>query len=115
MPVRRVLVGWSRCGTGTDSNTYTGRDGFGLDLRAQPTDVDVDRARVTVVAVAPRSVEQLAPGPRASRVAGQDGEQVEFPSAADGRAAVPPQLVGEEIELAGCSAIVNEGLSPKST
>src|SRR4029078_8664841 len=47
-----------------------------LDLRAQPADMDVDRSRVAVVTVAPRSIEQLAPGPGASRVAGQDGKQV---------------------------------------
>ena len=74
--------------------------GFGLDLRAQPADMDVDRPRVAVVTVAPRSVEQLAPGPGASRVAGQDGEQIEFLGPQMDEPAVPPQLVREEIELA---------------
>ena len=77
--------------------------GLGLDLRAQPADMDVDRPRVTVVTVAPRSVKELAPRPGATRVAGQDGEQIEFLGPQVDEPAVPPQLVREEIELAASS------------
>ena len=74
--------------------------GFRFDLRAQPADMDVDRPRVAVVPVAPRSVKELAPGPGASRVAGQDGKQIEFLGPQMDEPAIPAQLVGEEIELA---------------
>ena len=66
--------------------------------------MDIHRARVAVVASSPRPVEQLAPSPCASRVAGQDGEQVEFLRPQMDEPAVPPQLVREEIELAARSA-----------
>ena len=62
--------------------------------------MDVDRPRVTVVPMAPRAVEQLTPGPGASRVARQYGEQVEFLGPQVDEPAVPSQLVSEEIELA---------------
>ena len=62
--------------------------------------MDVDGPRITVVTVAPRSVEQLAARPGASRVAGQDGEQIELLGPQVDEPAVPPQLVREEIELA---------------
>ena len=65
--------------------------------------MDVDRPWITVVTVAPRSVKELAPGPGASRVAGQDGEQIEFLGPQMDEPAVPAQLVREEIELAARS------------
>jgi hypothetical protein len=74
--------------------------GLVLDLRTQPADMNVDRPRVTVVTVAPRSVKELAPRPGASRMAGQHREQIEFLGPQVDEPAVPPQLVREEIELA---------------
>ena len=64
--------------------------GFGLDLRTQPADMDVDGSRITVMTVAPRSVEQLAAGPGASRVAGQDGKQIELLGPQVNELAIPP-------------------------
>ena len=65
--------------------------------------MDIDRPRITVVTVAPRSVKELAPRPGATRVAGQDGEQIEFLGPQVDEPAVPPQFVREEIELAASS------------
>src|SRR6187401_2910903 len=50
---------------------------IGLDPAAQPMDVDVDRARLATVVVAPYVLEQLVAGEDLARVADQEGEQLE--------------------------------------
>src|SRR5512134_1785140 len=79
---------------------------LGLDLAAEPHDLDVDRAVVHLVVVEPREIEQLVAAEDAVRSAEQHDEQAELAPAEDDRAAVrrgePPRV---EIELPTVKAI----------
>jgi hypothetical protein len=73
--------------------------GFGLDLGAQPTNVNVDRSRVADLVEAPDAIEQLAPRERSPRVGGEHRQELELLGSQVHRAAVAAQLVSDEIEL----------------
>ena len=61
-----------------DGDEVDGPLGHGLDLRAEPADVDVDRPHPPVVIGSPDPVEELAPAVRTSRMRGQQREQSEL-------------------------------------
>ena len=82
-----------------DGDEVDGPLGHGLDLRAEPADVDVDRPHPPVVIGSPDAVEELAPAVRASRMRGQQREQSELLRTQVDELVAPPQLVGHEVEL----------------
>ncbi len=62
-----------------------------LDVAAQPVDVDVDRARLAGVVVAPDTLQQLVAREHLARVAQQEREQLER-LRLDRRSATPPRI-----------------------
>src|SRR5688500_1380394 len=71
----------------------------GLDPAAQPVDVDIDRARLAAVVVAPHVLEQLVAGEDLAGMTDQEGEQLERLRLDRDDLAVAQQSVAAEIRL----------------
>ena len=76
-----------------------GWPGSVLDLAAQPMDVDVDRARLARVVVAPDLLEQLVAGEDLAGVSDQEREQLERLGLDRQDLAVAQQSVAAEVGL----------------
>ena len=74
-----------------------------LDLRSKPADMDVNRAWITDLVEAPDTIEELPPGKRPAGMGGEHRQQLKFLWPQVHGAAVPTQLVGDQVELEAVS------------